>query len=86
MGSPKVYLLRCADGSLYCGWTLDLRRRLNQHGSGRGARYTRARLPVELVYEESCADVPAALRREAEIKRKTRQEKLSLIVEAGHAR
>lgn len=83
---PRVYLLRCADGTLYCGWAMDLKRRLKQHSTGRGARYTRARLPVELVYAEACADVSAALRREAEIKRKSRGQKLALIAEAGDGR
>lgn len=76
---PSVYLLRCADGSLYCGWALDVQRRLQQHTAGRGARYTRSRLPVELVYQESCVDVRTALHREAEIKRKNRRQKLDLI-------
>lgn len=83
---PRVYLLRCADGTLYCGWAMDLQRRLRQHATGRGARYTRARLPVELVYEEACADVSSALMREAEIKRKTRGQKLMLIAEEGDGR
>lgn len=76
---PHVYLLQCVDGTLYCGWSLDVERRVREHSAGRGARYTRARLPVQLVYREACADVPSALRREAEIKRKSRSEKLELI-------
>lgn len=74
-----VYMLRCADGSLYTGCTNDLPRRLEAHGSGRGARYTRSRLPVALAYREEAADRSAALRREAAIKRLTRPEKLALI-------
>lgn len=81
---PSVYLLRCADGSLYCGWAMDVERRVRQHAAGRGARYTRARLPVELVYEESCTDVPSALHREAEIKRHSRRQKLALIAGGPH--
>ena len=73
-----VYLLRCGDGSLYTGCTNDLARRLRAHQSGRGAKYTRSRLPVELVYREEAADRSAALRREAAIKRLTRAEKLAL--------
>jgi len=74
-----VYMLRCSDGTLYTGCTNDIERRLKAHRSGRGAKYTRSRLPVELVYSEPAADRSAALRREAEIKRLTRQEKLKLI-------
>ena len=73
-----VYLLRCGDGSLYTGCTNDLARRLRAHQSGRGAKYTRSRLPVELVYREEAEDRSAALRREAAIKRLTRAEKLAL--------
>ena len=64
-----LYLLRCRDGSLYCGVTNDVARRLAAHDAGRGARYTRGRGPVELVYQESCGDRSAALRREAAVKR-----------------
>lgn len=74
-----VYILRCGDGSLYTGCTNDLPRRLGAHRSGRGAKYTRSRPPVELVYREAAADKSAALRREAAIKRLPRQEKLALI-------
>ena len=58
-----VYILRCGDGSLYTGCTNDLPRRLRAHQSGRGAKYTRSRLPVELIYQEPAADRSAALRR-----------------------
>ena len=74
-----VYLLRCGDGSLYCGWTCDLDRRLAAHRAGRGARYTRARLPVTLAASWAMADRGAARREEARIKRLPRSEKLALI-------
>ena len=74
-----VYLLRCGDGSLYTGVTNDLSRRLAAHQAGRGAKYTRSRLPVELVYREAVPDRSAALRREAAIKRMDRRAKLALI-------
>lgn len=74
-----VYILRCGDGTLYTGCTNDLPRRLKAHQSGKGAKYTRARLPVELVYQEPAQDKSQALRREAAIKRLTRWEKLALI-------
>lgn len=80
-----VYILRCGDGSLYTGCTNDLSRRLETHRRGKGAKYTRSRLPVALVYREETADKSAALRREAAIKRLDRREKLALIAgkEAG---
>lgn len=74
-----VYMLQCADGTLYTGWTNHLERRLAAHNAGRGAKYTRSRRPVCLVYCEKLPDRPAALRREAEIKRLTRPQKLALI-------
>ena len=74
-----VYLLRCSDDTLYCGWTTNLEARLNAHNSGRGAKYTRPRLPVELVYYESFEDRREAMSREWKIKRLSREEKLSLI-------
>lgn len=74
-----VYILRCGDGTLYTGCTNDLPRRLQAHQSGRGAKYTRSRLPVELVYQEAVPDRSAALRREAAIKRLDRRRKLALI-------
>lgn len=76
-----VYMLRCGDGSLYTGCTDCVERRLAVHQSGKGAKYTRSRLPLELVYQEEVADRSAALRREAAIKRLTRKEKLSLLEE-----
>jgi len=74
-----TYLLRCADGSLYCGWTNDLTKRLQAHNAGTGAKYTRPRRPVELAYYETFATQREAMRREAEIKRLSRAEKLALI-------
>ena len=72
-------MLRCGDGSLYTGATNDLENRVDRHQSGKGARYTRARLPVALVFSESAGDKSAALKREAAIKRLTRAEKLALL-------
>jgi len=74
-----VYMLRCGDGSLYTGYTDDVLRRLAVHQSGKGGRYTRSHLPLELVYQEELPDKSAALRREAAIKGLSRQEKLALI-------
>ncbi len=74
-----MYFLRCRDGSLYAGATADLQRRVRQHQAGRGARYTRSRLPVELAWWERARDRSAALRREAALKRLTRAEKLQLV-------
>ena len=76
-----VYILRCGDGTLYTGWTNDLEKRVRAHAAGRGAKYTRSRLPVELVYREAVPDRGGAMRREAQIKRLTRSEKLALIQE-----
>jgi len=80
-----VYMLRCGDGSLYTGCTDDVERRLAAHQSGRGGKYTRSHLPVTLVYRESVPDKSAALRREAEIKRLSRKDKLALIRGSGQA-
>ncbi|HEV8399609.1 MAG TPA: GIY-YIG nuclease family protein [Gemmatimonadales bacterium] len=74
-----VYLLRCRDGSLYTGITNDIARRLAAHRAGKASAYTRSRRPLRLVYRESARDRSAALRREAAIKRLTRQAKLELI-------
>jgi len=74
-----VYLLRCADGSLYCGWTTDVERRLAAHRSGAGSRYTRSRRPVELAAVIPVADRSAALREEARVKRLPRAAKLRLV-------
>ena len=74
-----VYLLRCGDGTLYCGWTTDLAARVEAHNQGKGAKYTRSRLPVELVWFEEHANRHEALSREWHIKRMTRANKLALI-------
>ena len=81
-----VYLLRCADGSLYCGWTTDIQRRVAAHGSGTASRYTRSRRPVELAAVIPVADRSAALREEARIKRLPRAAKLQLIEATGTRR
>lgn len=78
-----VYILRCADGTLYTGSTNDVEKRVAAHNAGRGAKYTKPRLPVAEVYRGASADKGAALRREAQIKRLTRAEKLDLIAKAG---
>lgn len=77
--SAFVYMLRCKDGSLYTGWTNDLEHRLAMHSSGRGAKYTRGRGPLELVYSEELPDKEAALRRECAIKKLRREQKLALL-------
>ncbi len=77
-GTWSVYLLRCADDTLYCGCTNDVARRLDAHARGR-VKYTRGRLPVELAHVETVADKSAALRREHEWKRLPRTEKLRRI-------
>ena len=74
-----VYILRCGDGTLYTGITDDIPRRLAAHRAGKGAKYTRGRGPLELVYTEQLPDKSAALRREIEIKRLRRAEKERLI-------
>lgn len=75
----KLYMLRCGDGTLYTGITTDTDRRLEEHRSGKGAKYTRGRGPLELVYSEDCCDKSTALKRELEIKALTREEKVNLI-------
>ena len=74
-----AYLVRCADGTLYGGYTTDLQKRLAAHNSGKGAKYTRSRLPVELVWWEECPTKEAAMSREWHIKHLTREQKLALI-------
>lgn len=76
-----VYMLRCKGGTLYTGWTSDLYRRLAAHNSGRGAKYTRGRRPVELVYAEELTDKESALRRECVLKKLPRAKKLALVRE-----
>ena len=77
--SAFVYMVECADKTLYTGWTTDVERRLKAHNAGRGAKYTRERGPVRLVYIEEVADRRAAMKRELEIKRMRRAKKLQLI-------
>lgn len=77
--SSYVYVLRCGDGSLYTGWTNDLEQRLAAHQSGKGAKYTRGRLPIEMVYYEELPDKSAALKRENELKKLKKAEKELLI-------
>ena len=74
-----VYMLRCGDGSLYTGWTNDLEKRVMTHQLGLGGKYTRSRLPVELVYWEELPSRRAAMSREWQLKHLTRAEKLALI-------
>jgi putative endonuclease len=74
-----VYLIRCGDGTLYCGIALDVAARLEQHEEGKGAKYTRGRGPLELVHCEACGTRAEALRRERLIKRLRREEKLRLF-------
>lgn len=74
-----VYILRCGDGSLYTGIAVDVQHRLQMHRSGKGAKYTRGRGPLELVYQEVCEDHSHALRREFAIKALSREEKMALI-------
>lgn len=80
----KVYILRCGDGSLYTGITVDVEKRLKAHRTGKGAKYTRGRGPLELVYREECGDHSVALRRELQIKAMPREEKM-LLIEAFNA-
>ena len=74
-----TYLLECADRTFYCGWTNDLEKRVNAHNSGAGAKYTKPRRPVTLVYYEEFQTKEEAMRREAAIKKLSRQEKQRLI-------
>ena len=79
--SWKVYILRCADNSLYTGITTDLERRISEHNSDnkKGARYTRARRPVKLVFSENCDDRAHASRREYDLKKLSREQKMHLV-------
>ena len=74
-----TYMVECSDGSLYTGWTNDLGGRVRAHNAGRGAKYTKSRRPVKLVYHETFATKQEAMRREYEIKHYTRTEKLALL-------
>jgi putative endonuclease len=81
--SAFVYMVECADKTLYTGWTTDVDRRLKAHNAGRGAKYTRERGPVRLVYVEEMPNRRAAMKRELEIKRMRRTKKLALIAGTG---
>lgn len=85
MADAWVYLLRCADGSLYTGWTNDLGKRLDAHGAGTASRYTRSRLPVTLALALPQPDRSAAMREEARIKRLPRAAKVALVAAAGRS-
>lgn len=74
-----IYILKCGDGTLYTGWTNNLEKRVQAHNTGKGAKYTKARLPVELVYFEEFEEKVDAQRREYRIKKLSRKEKLKLI-------
>jgi putative endonuclease len=74
-----LYILRCRDDSLYTGITTDVQSRLEAHRAGKGAKYTRGRGPLELVYSEDCGDHSAALKRELAVKSLSRTEKMKLI-------
>ena len=79
--SWSVYILRCGDGTFYTGMAADIQARLEQHRAGKGAKYTRGRGPLELVYTEECADRSTALKREAQIKKLSRPAKIQLILQ-----
>ena len=74
-----TYILKCADDTLYCGWTNNLEKRVKAHNEGKGAKYTRSRLPVTLVYYEEYETPKEAMKREYQIKKMSRASKLSLI-------
>ena len=80
-----LYILRCRDGSLYTGITTDVEKRLEAHQSGKGAKYTRGRGPLELIYKEECGGHSEALKRELEVKALSRAEKLKLIEKNSEA-
>jgi putative endonuclease len=77
-----VYMVRCADGTLYTGYTRDTEARVQVHNSGKGAKYTRSRLPVSLVYAEQCESLSAALKRERELKPWSKARKEALVTAA----
>ena len=83
MSSYYVYLLECADGSLYCGYTNDLEKRIKNHNDGTGAKYTKPRLPVRLAYFEEFLTKSEALKRECAVKKLTRAQKERLIKEGN---
>ena len=83
MAEAWVYMLRCADGSLYTGWTVDVQRRLARHRAGTASRYTASRLPVELAWAQEMPDRRAARRKEIVIKKLGHAEKLALLATGG---
>lgn len=78
-----TYIVKCSDGSLYTGWTNNLEKRIRAHNEGKGAKYTKSRRPVVLVYQEEFQTREEAMRREWEIKQMTRQKKMKMIREAS---
>ncbi|MCJ8325042.1 MAG: GIY-YIG nuclease family protein [Rhizobiales bacterium] len=84
MSNWSVYMVKCADGSLYTGISNDVPKRVSTHNAGKGAKYTRVRLPVQLVYDEPSTDRSAASKREAALKKLSRAKKLSLIKLCRH--
>lgn len=80
-----TYIVRCSDGSLYTGWTTDLKKRVAAHNAGKGAKYTKSRRPVKLVYAESFGTKEEAMKREYAVKHMSRQKKLKLINDSAGA-
>lgn len=76
-----AYMVRCKDGSLYAGWTTDVERRVKCHNAGKGAKYTKSRLPVELVYYETFETKEEAMKREAALKKLSKKTKELLVAE-----
>ena len=74
-----TYILKCRDNSFYCGYTTDIKRRVEEHNMGKGAKYTKSRLPVELIHFEEFETKSQALKRECAIKKLTRKQKMELI-------
>ena len=83
---PFVYIVRCSDGTLYTGWAVDVAARVQAHNAGRGAKYTRMRLPVKLVYSEELPTRAEAMKRERQIKRYPRAKKLQLAASPKSAK
>ncbi|MEG0378919.1 MAG: GIY-YIG nuclease family protein [Eubacterium sp.] len=86
MDKHYVYIVKCKDSSYYTGWTTNIEKRLKAHNSGKGAKYTKARYPVELVYHETFEEKGAALSRESAIKKLTRNQKTKLIQDGCKAK
>jgi putative endonuclease len=79
MAAYYVYMVRCGDGSLYTGWTRDVSARVSRHNAGTGAKYTRSRLPVRLVYTRACTSRSEAMREERALKKLSRTDKLHVV-------